>query len=117
MNNFALVAVAAATVACGGTDSPPSPASPPVTSVAPVRRDPKDAPDGLDVRLSNGKQLAPPYDRANIGFAGKLPDADAQALLARSKPIAVDPADQQSFVLRPGSQPPPRTGETVASSF
>ncbi|HEY1558925.1 MAG TPA: alpha-2-macroglobulin family protein [Kofleriaceae bacterium] len=113
MKKLALVALALAT-ACGSKSSTPSGGSPLADK---VKRDAKDAPDGLDLRLSNGKQLAPPYDRANLAPATKLADAAAQALLARGKPITVDPADLQTFALRPASLPPPRTGDTVASSF
>src|SRR5262249_40740580 len=38
-------------------------------------------------------------------------------LLQRAKPITADAADKQSFALRPGSQPPPQTGETIKATF
>jgi uncharacterized protein YfaS (alpha-2-macroglobulin family) len=84
---------------------------------AQVKQDAKDAPDGLDVRLSNGKQLAAPYDHAKLAPATRISDVEAQALLARAKPITTDAADVQAFALRPASQPPPKTGATVTSSF
>ena len=82
-----------------------------------VKKDAKDAPDGLDVRLSNGKQLAAPYDHAKVAPAARISDAEAQALLARAKPIAAETTDVQTFALRPASQPPPTAGEKITSSF
>src|SRR6185369_1877833 len=72
----------------------------------------KDAPEGLDLRLSDGKQGPPAYDRARLAPAKKLSDAEAQALLQRAAPLAKQADDQKAFALRPGSQPAPRTGQT-----
>jgi uncharacterized protein YfaS (alpha-2-macroglobulin family) len=77
----------------------------------------KDLPDGLDMRVSDGKQGAPAFDRANLVPATKLPEAEAAALLARAKPITTDPEDKQRFALREKSLPPPRTGQTIKGSF
>ena len=116
MNTRLLVAAALlAAAACGGKKDSSPPGDSPLAEK--VKRDAKDAPDGLDLRLSNGKQGAPPYDHAKLAPATKLTDPAAQSLLARTKPIAVDPADVQTFALRPASSPPPRTGETITSSF
>src|SRR5687767_3443376 len=79
--------------------------------------DPKDLPDGLAIVLSNGKEGAPAYDRAKLGAATKLTDADTKQLLARTKPLPTDPQDLQAFAIRPSSQPAPRTGETIATTF
>jgi uncharacterized protein YfaS (alpha-2-macroglobulin family) len=98
---------------CGGRAAPTAPA--PVSDQVLVQS--KDLPDGLDLHLSNGKQGAPAYDRARLAPARKLADADASALLSRARPIAADPADRQAFALRPASQPPPRTGEVMKSTF
>ncbi len=114
MRKLAQVAIALV-VACGHHDSAPPP-SPPAPAPIKVVAD-KDAPDGLDLRVSNGKQGAPAYDHAKVAAAAKISDADAQALLARGKPLAVDQNDQQAFALRPASQPPPKTGDTISSSF
>jgi alpha-2-macroglobulin len=75
------------------------------------------APDGIELRVSEGKQGPPAYDRAKLAPARKLPDADTQALLARAAPIAKAASDQQAFALRPASQPPPRTGQTITAAF
>src|SRR5262245_7080271 len=76
----------------------------------------KDLPPGLDLRLSEGRHGPPGFDRTKLAPAKKIADADADALLARMKPITADPADQQAFALRPRSQPPPRTGQTIKSA-
>src|SRR5689334_16583472 len=78
---------------------------------------PKDAPDGLDLRLSDGKQGPPAYDRARLAPAKKLSDAEAQVLLQRAAPLAKQADDQKAFALRPGSQPAPRTGQTITGAF
>ena len=66
---------------------------------------PAEPPDGLDLRVSDGKQGPPAYDRARLAPATPLADGEVQALLSRTKPIASDAADQQAFALRPASQP------------
>ena len=76
-----------------------------------------DAPAGLDLRVSNGKQGAPAFDHATLAPAKKLGDAEAAALLSRAKPLATDPEDKQAFALRAQSQPPPRTGQTITGAF
>src|SRR3954469_6453472 len=58
---------------------------------------PKDAPDGLDLRVSDGKQGPPAYDRAKLAPAKKLSDGEAQALLSRAAPITKDASDQKAF--------------------
>src|SRR5689334_13205673 len=78
---------------------------------------PKDAPDGLDLRVSDGKQGPPAYDRAKLAPAKKLSDGEAQALLSRAAPITKQASDQKAFALRPGSPPPPRTGQTITAAF
>ena len=77
----------------------------------------KDLPKGLDLKLTAGAQGPAAIDRATLAPAVKLADADAQALLGRAAPLASDPDDQQPFALRPGSSPPPRTGETIRAVF
>lgn len=77
----------------------------------------KDIPDGLDLRLSNGKAGPPPFDKSKLAAATKLGDADVQSILARAEPLKMEQGDQQAFALRPSSQPPPRTGTTIKDSF
>ena len=77
----------------------------------------KDIPDGLDLRLSNGHDGPPAFDHSKLAPATKLADADAKKLLERAPAIKTDPDDQQAFALRPNSQPPPRTGQTLKGQF
>ncbi len=77
----------------------------------------KDAPDGLDLVLTDGKRGAEPIDRAALPPAKKLSEAEAAALFARARAIAADANDKQDFALRPKSTPPPRTGQTIKGSF
>ncbi len=101
---------------CG---SRPKPASPTVGSPISdqVLVQTKDLPAGLDMRVSDGKQGAPAFDRANLAPAKKLSEAEAEALLARAKPITTEPTDKQRFALRAKSLPPPRTGQTIKGQF
>ncbi|MDX2086759.1 MAG: Ig-like domain-containing protein [Kofleriaceae bacterium] len=99
---------------CGGKKQQGSSEPPPSTKKA---NDPAAVPDGLAMRLSNGNAGAPPYDRATLAAATKLGDAKVAALLARTKPLPADPADRAAFAIRPGSQPPPRAGQTIATEF
>ncbi|MGN6106868.1 MAG: DUF6049 family protein, partial [Kofleriaceae bacterium] len=114
---------------CGNKSSTPPPPSSgpeprgsaaevaaPADPSAPYVR-PPDAPPGLDVALSDGKQGPPAVDRRQLAPARPLVDRDVEALLARTRPIAADPSDAQSFALRPGSRPPPRTGTPITGSF
>ncbi len=83
----------------------------------PPKVEPAKVSDGLVMRLSNGKQGMPAADRTKLAPATKLGDADVAALLARTKPLVGEPADTQAFALRPGSQPVPKAGQTIAAAF
>ena len=114
---FALV-----TTSCGGKGGTGGTGSPnPVGSASPISDQAyvqlKDAPPGLDLKVSDGKAGPPAFDRAKLAPAKKLGDAEASALLVRAKPIQSDPGDQQAFALRPRSQPVPRTGQMVTGTF
>ena len=75
-------------------------------------------PPGLELQLSDGRQAAPAYDRAKLATAKNLGDSDAAQLLARvSDPLKPQATDRQTFALRPGSQPPPKTGQTIQGTF
>ncbi|MEP6861845.1 MAG: alpha-2-macroglobulin family protein [Deltaproteobacteria bacterium] len=77
----------------------------------------KDLPDGLDMRVSDGRQGPAAFDHAKLAPATPISNADADQLLKRANPIKDDAADQQAFALRPGSQPVPRTGQVIKASF
>ncbi len=119
MNRLAPCVVLALSLSCGSR-TPPTP-SHQLGSATPlgdqVLMQTKDLPPGLDLRVSNGREGAAPYDHAKLAPAAKLSAADAEALLKRAHPIASDPADPQAFALRPNSQPPPRTGQTIKGQF
>jgi hypothetical protein len=76
----------------------------------------KDLPPGLDLRVSDGREGPPAFDR------NKLPREEAgrrrvaTAALACG-PITADADDQKAFALRPGSQPAPRTGQVIKGQF
>src|SRR6185503_11053968 len=70
-------------------------------------------PFGLDVKLSDAPQGPPAADHDKPADARLL--VDVSALFAHAKPLASDGA--HAFALRPASQPPPKPGETIATSF
>src|SRR5262245_1480881 len=112
----ALSAVAGLLVsACGGKKSGGSGKDQPSTDQAYVQA--QEPPDGLDLRVSSGKQGPPAFDRAKLAPARKLDAGETQALLGRAPQITKDPGDEKAFALRPGSQPAPRTGQTITGSF
>jgi len=118
MKKLGLVAFAAL-AACGHKASPlddtaGSAAMPPGK---PIHYDGKDLPPGLVMKLSDGTQGPPAFDHTKLAPAKKLGDAEVAQLLSREKPIQTDAQDLQAFALRPSSQPPPRTGETIHESF
>jgi hypothetical protein len=76
-----------------------------------------DAPKGLTLRLSDGKQGAPAVDRSKLAPATPLSDADVAALLSRLSPVKVGGDDVKAFALRDRSTPPPRTGRTIRDKF
>ena len=61
----------------------------------------KDAPPGLDLKISEGKSGPPSFDHSKLAPATRLAEPDVAAMLARAKPITTDPTDQQAFALRP----------------
>jgi uncharacterized protein YfaS (alpha-2-macroglobulin family) len=108
-----VIAALGAVAGCGNKDrSQGKRAAPPLAA-----KQDKDIPEGLDLRLSDGKQGAGAYDASKLAPARKLGDAEVQQLLSRAQPLAAQPDDQQAFALRPASQPAPRTGETIKQSF
>lgn len=76
-----------------------------------------DAPDGLDMVLTEGKRGPEPIDRAKLPPAKKLGEAESNSLFSRARPIASEADDKKDFALRPKSAPPPKTGQTIKGSF
>ena len=110
-----LVAVLAAASACGSKKSQTQ--NKPAQVADSLAKKAKDLPDGLDLRLSNGKAGPPPFDKSKLAPAKKLGDADVQSILTRAEPLKMEQGDQTDFAIRPMSQPPPRTGETIKGTF
>lgn len=76
-----------------------------------------DVPDGLTLRLSDAKDSRYKPVVSKPAAAEKLPDASADALLARMPGLRAQAGDRKDFALRERSQPPPRTGDTVKTQF
>ena len=92
--------VVALVAACGSKDKP---AGKQATPQPLVTKQDKDIPEGLDLKLSDGKQGADAYDASKIVPARKLGDADVQQLLARAQPLQAQANDQLAFALRPAT--------------
>ncbi len=76
-----------------------------------------DTKKGLGIRLYDA---SPPRDAlAGAPYTpGEVMSTDAAArLLARVSPLEKQDGDHQNFALRPGTKPPPRTGETELAPF
>src|SRR5690242_2519658 len=72
---------------------------------------------GLQFRLSEGAEQSERRTPSEPARATPLAESDAQALLARLKPIKEDPSDEQEFAFRDRSLPPPLTGKTISEAF
>ncbi|HEX5059401.1 MAG TPA: DUF6049 family protein [Kofleriaceae bacterium] len=116
MKNRVLLLVLLATASCRcGKDSTTE--NKPAATADRLAKAAKDLPDGLDLRLSNGKAGPPPFDKSKLAPAKKLGDADVQQILSRAEALKMEAGDQQDFALRPMSNPPPRTGNTIKDVF
>lgn len=106
-----LVLVLAIISSCSGKSKP---GTTPGTGAPPPL--PRASGPGFQLRLeeSPGGGAA---GRARLLPAATLPEAEAQALLARLKPIAAQADDKKEFALRGRSLPAPRTGATVQTPF
>jgi uncharacterized protein YfaS (alpha-2-macroglobulin family) len=112
----ALMIVSFIGLSCGPKNAPNNPRSGTGTGTG---TDPmvQDAPEGLDLRLSDGRSGAPANDHTKLPPAAKITDAIAEQVLSRMPAIKSDAGDQQDFALRDRSQPPPRTGNTIKGTF
>ncbi len=74
---------------------------------------------GFRVRLSEADPTIGSEERVARSVAETTPlgEAATKALIARLPPLQIDEADRTNFAKRPGSMPPPRTGETVPTAF
>ncbi len=82
----------------------------------PVRNNTNEA-QGMQFRLSEGKEESTQSARVATPSAESLPDAATQALLNRLPALKTDGEDQKEFALRDRSLPVPRTGQTITESF
>ena len=80
-----------------------------------VSAEPTDEEQGLQFRLSNGVER--PDAGSKVTTATELSQSDAENILRRLPPMKIDPSSSQSFALREGSLPPPRTGTTIETAF
>ena len=84
---IALIALGLVAGSCGGKKKA-DPGTGPVSDLALLQD--KDAPDGLELRVSDGQQGPPAYDRAKLAPAKKLSRAlratSSSSLLPRSTP-------------------------------
>lgn len=113
---FALLA--ALSLSCGGKKSK----GPKVTGDIETKDDKillqlEDADPGLTILLSDGKTGGPAVVRQKLASATKLAEAKVKQLLSRMPSLLAKTGDKTDFAFRGGSQPPPRTGETIAHAF
>ena len=78
----------------------------------------KDIPEGLAMKLSDGKEQFERRSNSTKNTANsKLSDKEALSLLSRLPLLREQKDDKKDFALRGSSKPPPRTGKTVQQSF
>lgn len=75
------------------------------------------APEGLDLRLRRGSFAAPDAERAHVAPGVPIAGEDVDRLLARLPPVDASSDPTEVAVLRPASEPPPRTGDVVRTTF
>ncbi len=73
--------------------------------------------DGLQFRLSHGVEHSEAKPATKPATASELSQSETENVLKRLRPLQADPSDDQSFAMREGSLPPPRTGNTINVSF
>lgn len=73
--------------------------------------------DQFPATLRDGQAPEAGYEPAPLATAEPLSEAATNALLGRLEALEAQAGDQQDFAMRPGSQPAPRTGLTVAGEF
>ncbi|HEY1553059.1 MAG TPA: Ig-like domain-containing protein, partial [Kofleriaceae bacterium] len=93
----------------------PAPAEPTLPADTGPPYDATHVPRGIDIRLSDGKQGPAAADHSKPADARLLTPIETAPLFGRMMPLA--PAPTSTFALRPSSQPPPKPGETVVTSF
>jgi uncharacterized protein YfaS (alpha-2-macroglobulin family) len=117
LRRLSLLALSLLASACPGASPPPVPAAPSGGEPPPEEEKIVVRPSisGLGFRLTELEAGSGNPNR--LVKAQALPDADAQALLARLPAFQALPGDEKDFVLREKSQPPPRTGAILSRPF
>ena len=67
--------------------------------------------------IQGGAAIEDDWQRSTPAAQRALDADQTAALLARLEPLPAKASDEQEFALRPGSQPPPRTGQTEQAEF
>ena len=73
--------------------------------------------NGLQFRLSNGVEQPEARPASKHVTGVELSQSEIEAMVKRLPPMKIDPNSVQEFALREGSLPPPRTGNTIETSF
>ncbi len=73
--------------------------------------------EGFPGSLREGDRSEEPYERPELAETRDLDAEAVAALLERLSPLVAEPEDETEFALRPGSQPPPRTGAVERGEF
>src|ERR1041385_7517448 len=91
----------------------------PLWRVSARNRNPDAADDetGLQFRLSDGAGRREASPATKTVAASELSQSETENVLKRLPPMKIDPSSVQEFALREGSLPPPRTGNTIETSF
>jgi uncharacterized protein YfaS (alpha-2-macroglobulin family) len=77
----------------------------------------KDDESGLQFRLSNGAGRPDARSATKTATTSELSQNETENILRRLPPMKIDSTGAQEFALREGSLPPPRTGNTIETSF
>ncbi len=72
---------------------------------------------GLQFRLSDGVDVPEARSTTKLAPASELSQSETESIVSRLPPMTIDSSDTQEFALREGSLPPPRTGNTIETSF
>ncbi len=82
-----------------------------------VRQAPKRDGEGMQFRLSQGKEETTRQPQIAAPAAEPISEDAARKLLDRLPPIKSETDDEKDFALRDRSLPPPRTGQTIVDPF
>ncbi len=118
---FALIAFAAQTQCCGGTNgktaAPKKKSAPKIASDREVRFVEDEDLEGLRMVLREAGAPSQDTEAVTLAKGKALNESEISRLLDRAEGIKLEKGDRKDFVVRKGSKPPPRTGETVDISF